>query len=60
MRRVELELVSGFRVVFTDRERALGQVGEWAEGGGHQISGGYLRSGGLRQVGVSPAGLCDA
>ena len=33
VRRVELELVSGLRVEFTDRERALGQVEEWAERG---------------------------
>jgi len=33
VRRVELELVSGFRVEFADRERALGQVEEWAERG---------------------------
>jgi Archaeal ATPase. len=33
VRRVELELVPGLRVEFTDRERALGQVEEWAERG---------------------------
>jgi len=33
VKRVELELVSGLRVEFTDRERALGQVEEWAERG---------------------------
>ncbi len=33
VRRVGLELVSGLRVEFTDRERALGQVEEWAERG---------------------------
>ena len=33
MRRVELELVPGLVVEFADRERALGQVEEWAERG---------------------------
>ena len=33
VKRVELELVPGLRVEFTDRERALGQVEEWAERG---------------------------
>ncbi len=33
MRRVELELASGFVVEFVDRERALGQVEEFAEEG---------------------------
>jgi predicted alpha/beta-fold hydrolase len=33
VKRVELELVPGLRVEFTDRERALGQVVEWAERG---------------------------
>ncbi len=33
VKRVELELVSGLRVEFTDRGRALGQVVEWAERG---------------------------
>jgi len=30
VRRVELELAPGVRVEFTDRERALGQLEEWA------------------------------
>jgi predicted AAA+ superfamily ATPase len=33
VKRVELELVPGLRVEFTDREEALGQVEEWAERG---------------------------
>ena len=33
MRRVELVLTSGLVVEFADRERALGQVEEWAERG---------------------------
>jgi len=33
VRRVELELAPGLVVEFADRERALGQVEEWAERG---------------------------